>query len=497
MSTGKVTFAAMSAREIRAGLLAKEFTATEIAQSSFARIAEHDADVHAFLELTQREAFEAAARIDDAISAGQGDALGPLAGVPVAFKDNMHMRGTRTTCGSRMLEGHASPDTAECVQRIIDAGAIPLGKLNLDEFAFGSSTETSAFDCTRNPWDLARVPGGSSGGSVAAVAAGLASLTLGSDAGGSIRQPGAFCGVVAVKPSYGAVPREGIAAFVDTVDQAGPIALCVEDAAAAMTVLTRGTGAWPAGFDFRESAARGVAGMRIGVVPEFLEAPGLSAEVRAAVLAAIDALAARGAQLVETHLPHVDLAMSAYYVIGPRAAYANLANFDPTRFGHCLAGEGGSVPAPDFGAEAKRRILLGAHLTHADAADAYMRAAEQARRLVKQDYERAYRDVDLIVAPVTPRTAFKFGEVTDPHEMHLSDMFTVSVNIAGNAAMSVPVGLGCDSGLPVGVQLIAPAFADENMFRAAGALEEAFGRATIAPTFAPTIAPTFAPTFAN
>lgn len=498
MSRQARAFAAMTASQIRRGLLAREFSAFEIARASLERIDDLNSSVGAFIELTPDAAIEAAKRVDARVARGEADALGPLAGVPVAFKDNLHMCGTRTSCASRMLDGYESPFTADCVARMLEAGAVPLGKLNLDEFAFGSSTETSAFGKTRNPWDLSRVPGGSSGGSAAAVAAGLAAVALGSDAGGSIRQPGSFCGVVAVKPSYGLVSSRGVAAFVDSVDQVGPITRSVEDAALVMNVIADGS------IDYTRGLLQGVAGMRVGFVPSFLEAPGLHPEVRAAVLGAIDDLRNMGAQLVEIDLPHADDAMSAYYVIGPRAAFANLAHFDAERFGHCRAQEGATrqnatgqgvieqgavgqgaaqrnAAQPDFGSEAKRRILLGAYLLHSEEGERYYRAALKARDLVKLDYARAFERVDAIVAPVTPSAAFKFGEVSDPHEMHLSDMFTVSVNIAGNAAMSVPVGLGRDSGLPVGVQVIAPAMRDENMLRAAAALERVYGAAGVAP----------------
>ena len=486
-------FADMTASQIRRDLLAREFSALGIARASLERIEALKPRVGAFIELSPDAAIEAAARVDACVARGEADELGPLAGVPVAFKDNLHMRGTRTSCASHMLDGYESPFTADCVARMMEAGAVPLGKLNLDEFAFGSSTETSAFGKTRNPWDLSRVPGGSSGGSAAAVAAGLAAVALGSDAGGSIRQPGAFCGVVAVKPSYGLVSSRGVAAFVDSVDQAGPITRSVEDAALVMNVIADSS------IDYTRGLLQGVAGMRVGFVPSFMEAPGLHPEVRAAVLRAIDDLRNMRAQLVEIDLPHADDAMSAYYVIGPRAAFANLAHFDAERFGHCRAQEGATrqnaigkgaigqgaaqrnAAQPDFGPEAKRRILLGAYLLHSEEGERYYRAASKARDLVKLDYARAFERVDAIVAPVTPSAAFKFGEVSDPHEMHLSDMFTVSVNIAGNAAMSVPVGLGRDSGLPVGVQVIAPAMRDENMLRVAAALERVYGAAGVAP----------------
>ncbi len=484
----------MGVAEIRRGLAAGEFTAREIAEASFARIEGLDADVHAFLELTKDAAYEQAAKIDEVIARGGIDELGPLAGVPVAFKDNMNYEGTHTTCSSRMLENYVSPYTATCVAKAIEAGGIPLGKLNMDEFAFGSSTETSAFGPTKNPWDLERVPGGSSGGSAAAVAAGLSCVTLGSDTGGSIRQPASFCGIVGVKPTYGMVSRYGVVAFGSSLDQVGPFARSVRDAASAMNAIC---GHDPMDCtsqyvktDFLAACDGGVSGMRIGIVPAFNEAAGLTNEVKTRVAEAAEALAAAGAEIVEVELPHADAAISAYYVLGPCEAFSNLARFDSVRYGYCDAGHkdlGGQYEASraaGFGIEAKRRIMLGSYLLSAGVYDTYYYPAQQVRTLITRDYQAAYEKCDVILAPTSPRTAFKFGEIGDPVEMHLSDIFTVSINIAGNGGMSVPCGLGADSGLPVGVQLIAPQFKDENMFRVAAALESVYGIAPIAPDFA-------------
>ncbi len=484
----------MGVAEIRRGLAAGEFTAREIAEASFARIEGLDADVHAFLELTKDAAYEQAAKIDEVIARGGIDELGPLAGVPVAFKDNMNYEGTHTTCSSRMLENYVSPYTATCVAKAIEAGGIPLGKLNMDEFAFGSSTETSAFGPTKNPWDLERVPGGSSGGSAAAVAAGLSCVTLGSDTGGSIRQPASFCGIVGVKPTYGMVSRYGVVAFGSSLDQVGPFARSVRDAASAMNAIC---GHDPMDCtsqyvktDFLAACDGGVSGMRIGIVPAFNEAVGLTNEVKTRVAEAAEALAAAGAEIVEVELPHADAAISAYYVLGPCEAFSNLARFDSVRYGYCDAGHkdlGGQYEASraaGFGIEAKRRIMLGSYLLSAGVYDTYYYPAQQVRTLITRDYQAAYEKCDIILAPTSPRTAFKFGEIGDPVEMHLSDIFTVSINIAGNGGMSVPCGLGADSGLPVGVQLIAPQFKDENMFRVAAALESVYGIAPIAPDFA-------------
>ena len=487
-------FAELSVAQIQAGLTAKEFSAKEVAENSLTRIVSADKAVHAFLETTEEAALAAAARVDAAIAAGDIAQAGPLAGVPVAFKDNMNLEGTHTTCSSRMLENYVSPYTATCVSKIIEAGGIPLGKLNMDEFAFGSSTETSAFGRTFNPWDLERVPGGSSGGSSAAVAAGLATLTLGSDTGGSIRQPGSFCGTVAVKPTYGVVSRYGVVAFGSSLDQVGPFARNVQDAALAMNALAGhdplDCTSQPVTTDFTANLAEGVSGMRIGVVPAFMEAEGLAPEVRAKVEEAVGHLRQMGAEIIEVELPNAQAAMSAYYVLGPCEAFSNLARFDSVRYGYCEPGckdlghQYEASRSAGFGPEARRRIMLGSYLLSAGVYEKYYYPAQQVRTLITQDYVKAYEKVDCIIAPVAPRTAFKFGEIADPTSMYLSDMFTISINIAGNGGMSMPVGLGADSGMPVGVQLISPAFKDENMLRAAAALEAVYGAAPVAPAFA-------------
>ncbi len=487
-------FGSMGIAQIKAGLAAKEFSASEVAAQTFENIARADEQVHAFLETTEALAQDAMARIDRAIAEGRFGDMGVLAGVPVAFKDNMNLTGTHTTCSSRMLENYVSPYTATCVEKCLQAGALPIGKLNMDEFAFGSSTETSAFGPTRNPWDLERVPGGSSGGSAAAVAAGMVCATLGSDTGGSIRQPGSFCGIVAVKPTYGVVSRYGVVAFGSSLDQVGPFTRSVEDAAFVLNALA---GRDPldctsqvCDVDFTANLAEGVCGMRIGVVPAFMEAQGLTSEVREKVEDAIAQLKALGAEIVEVDLPHARAAMSAYYVLGPCEAFSNLARFDSVRYGYCdpdhadLGSQYEASRAIGFGAEAKRRIMLGSYLLSSGVYDKYYYPAQQVRTLITQDYTQAYERVDCILTPVSPRTAFKFGEIGDPTEMYLSDMFTISINIAGNGGMSFPVGLGRETGLPVGVQLISPAFKDANMLRVAAALETVYGKAPVAPAFA-------------
>ena len=488
-------FPALGIRELQAGLAAKEFSAREVAEGSLARIQAVDPSIHAYLETTGELALAAAEAVDGAIAAGTFDRLGPLAGIPVAYKDNMNLEGTHTTCSSNMLQDYLSPFTATCVQRTLDAGAIPLGKLNMDEFAFGSSTETSAFGPTLNPWDIQRVPGGSSGGSAAAVAAGLAAVALGSDTGGSIRQPGSFCGVVAVKPTYGVVSRYGVVAFGSSLDQVGPFARCVEDAAVALNAIAGhdplDCTSQAVTTDFTANLAEGASGMKVGIVPAFMEAEGVSAEVKAKIAEAAAQLEALGAQLVEVELPNAQAAMSAYYVLGPCEAFSNLSRFDSVRYGFRdpghkdLGSQYEASRAKGFGPEARRRIMLGSYLLSAGVYDRYYYPAQQVRTLITADYTAAFERCDCILAPTAPRTAFKFGEISDPTSMYLSDMFTISINIAGNGGMSMPVGLGADTGLPIGAQLIAPAFKDQNMLRAAAALETVYGPAPVAPAFAP------------
>lgn len=487
-------FACMGVDAIQAGLRAGDFSATEVAQSSLDRIERIDGAVNAFLEVTPELALAKAAEVDKAIAEGTFDQMGPLAGVPVAFKDNMNQIGTHTTCASRMLENYVSPYTATCVQKVIDAGGLPLGKLNMDEFAFGSTTETSAFGTTKNPWGTDRVPGGSSGGSAAAVAAGLATVTLGSDTGGSIRQPASFCGVVGVKPTYGAVSRYGVVAFGSSLDQVGPFARNVRDAALTLNALC---GRDPldctsqaCDFDFTANLDQGVEGMKVGIVPAFLDAEGLDREVRNAVMGAADKLASLGAEIVEIELPNAQAAISAYYVLAPCEAFSNLSRFDSVRYGYCdpghkdLGGQYEASRAQGFGVEARRRIMLGSYLLSSGVYDKYYYPAQQIRTLITQDYLNAYQKVDVILSPIAPSVAWKFGAVSDPTSMYLADMFTISINIAGNGGMNLPVGLGEDSGMPVGVQLIAPPFKDANMLRAAAALEREYQCVGVAPDFA-------------
>ena len=486
------TLDTLTASQVCALVRAGEVSAREVAQAALDAVSRREDAVHAFLQVTPDMALAAADALDAARA--RGEQLPPLAGVPVAFKDNMHLVGTRCTCASRMLEDYESAYTATCVQRMLDAGCLPLGKTNMDEFAFGSSTETSHFGKTHNPHDLTRVPGGSSGGSAAAVAAGMAALTLGSDTGGSIRQPAAFCGVVGLKPTYGMVSRYGVVAFGSSLDQVGPFGRTVDDVALAMNALAgrdpRDCTSQDWSRDFTAGLHDGVAGMRIGVIPSMTHAEGVTPETAAAVDAAAANLASAGAEIVEVELPNAAAAISAYYVLAPCEAFSNLARFDGVRYGYQhpgsrdLAEMSSLSRAEGFGAEVKRRIVLGAYLLSSGVYDQYYYPAQQVRALITDDYRRAFEKVDAILMPPSPNVAFHFGEISDPTAMYLSDMFTISLNIAGNCGVSVPVGCGADSGMPVGAQLVGPAFADDRLLRVAAALQDFYGPAAVAADFA-------------
>ena len=488
-------FDTLSAAQIATGVANGDFTATEVAEASLDAIDKREGDVQAFLQVSPELALETAKATDEARAAGEK--LGPLAGVPVAFKDNMHLVGTRTTCASKMLENYESVFTATCVQRMLDAGATPMGKTNMDEFAFGSSTETSYFHRTNNPWDTERVPGGSSGGSAASVAAGEVTVSLGSDTGGSIRQPASLCGVVGFKPTYGAVSRYGVVAFGSSLDQVGPFGRSVADVALAMNALT-GPGRDPLDstsqdcpVDFLEHLEDPIEGKVVGVVPELMDIAGLSAEERAALDRARATFEDQGATIVEVSLPNIKSAIAAYYVIAPCEAFSNLARFDGVRYGYqepgcsTLAEQTSKSRAKGFGEEAKRRQMLGAYLLSSGVYDEYYYPAQQVRTLITQDYVRAFEQCDVILMPASPRTAFKFGEISDPTQMYASDMFTISNNICGNGGISVPLGLGKDSGLPVSAQLQGPAFSDRKLLQFARALERGAGATgVVAPDFA-------------
>jgi aspartyl-tRNA(Asn)/glutamyl-tRNA(Gln) amidotransferase subunit A len=454
-------------------------TAVDVLEQHLARIDAREGEIHAFNLVTTDAARGAAAAIDAAVS--RGDDPGPLAGVPVALKDNLCTRGVPTTCSSRILEGWKPPYDATVVERLRRAGAVVVGKTNLDEFAMGSSTENSAFGPTRNPLDTSRVPGGSSGGSAAAVAAGFAAASLGSDTGGSIRQPAALCGLVGVKPTYGLVSRLGLVAFASSLDQIGPFTHTVADAALVLEVI--------AGHDpldstslpspvppVRRAVDEGVAGLRIGRVSDLPE--GSEPDVLARLDEAFAALERAGATIVDVALPSMQYGLTAYYLVAPAEASSNLARYDGVRYGLRVEADDlnatySATRAAGFGAEVKRRIMLGTYALSAGYYDAYYGKALKVRRLIADDFAAAYASCDAILTPTSPSVAFPFGDKTsDPLSMYLCDVFTIPTNLAGHAAMSVPFGTGAH-GLPVGVQVLAPALGEVAMFRVAGELERA------------------------
>jgi aspartyl-tRNA(Asn)/glutamyl-tRNA(Gln) amidotransferase subunit A len=452
-------------------------------ESAYARIDAVESRVHAFNSLSRELADEAAARVDALVASG-GE-LPPLAGVPVAFKDNMNLVGTRTTCSAKILENYRSVYDCTAVRRCLDAGALPIGKCNMDEFAFGSSTENSAFGPTHNPWDLERVPGGSSGGSAAAVACGEVTLALGSDTGGSIRQPGSFTGTVAMKPTYGRVSRYGVVAFASSLDQIGSFTRSVEECAQVLGVISGrdpmdATSVDRHPEDFHAALAEGVDGMRVAIVRDLCEMEGCDPGVRARVYETAEALGKLGAKVGEVELPSTQYGLPAYYIIGPAEASSNLARFDGIRYGH-RAKDAEDVMdlymrsrAEGFGPESIRRIMLGTYALSAGYYDAYYGQALKVRTLIIADFERAFRDFDVLLTPTSPTTAFRIGEkATDPVSMYLSDIFTIPVNLAGIPAVSVPCG--AIDGLPVGVQVMGAHFAESLVLRAAHAIEQVSG----------------------
>ena len=488
------TFGEMGIREIQTGLAAKEFSAAEVARGTFERIGEADGAVHAFLETTEELALDAAARIDAAVAEGRLAEMGPLAGVPVGYKDNLNLTGTHTTCSSNMLRDYVSPYTATCVEKTLRAGAhshrqaehgrVRLRRLHRD---LRLRPHLQPVGCrARARRQLGRKRRGRGGG----LCAGVARVGY-----GRLHPP---TGLVLRSGGREAHLRRGVALRCGGLRQlarpGGPFARSVEDAALALNALSGrdelDCTSQPCDVDFTANLAEGARGMKIGIVPAFMEAAGLAPEVRAKVEEAAAVLQDMGAELVEVELPHAQAAMSAYYVLGPCEAFSNLARFDSVRYGYCdpghkdLASQYEASRAKGFGPEARRRIMLGSYLLSAGVYDKYYYPAQQVRTLITRDYAAAFEKVDVILSPVAPTTAFKIGEICDPTEMYLADMFTISINIAGNGGLSFPVGLGADTGLPVGVQIIAPPFKDKNMFRAAAALEQHYGPAPVAPDFA-------------
>ena len=467
----------LTIHEARWLLDAGEISAVELTQAVLDRILEVDNEIRAYLTLTPEVALERA-RAADAGATGRS----PLRGIPLAVKDVLCTAGVPTTCGSRMLEDFVPPYDATAVARLKEAGAIILGKTNTDEFAMGSSTENSAFFPTHNPWDPDRVPGGSSGGSAAAVVAGMCLGALGTDTGGSVRQPAAFCGVVGLKPTYGRVSRYGLVAFASSLDQVGVLAKDVTDAAILLGVIAGhdpldSTSVDVPVPDYTAALTGDIRGMRVGVPKEyFIE--GMQAEVEEAVRAALEKLAGLGAEVVEVSLPHTDYALPTYYLIAPAEASANLARYDGVRYGLRVQGADlettyEATRGQGFGPEVKRRIMLGTYVLSAGYYDAYYLKAQKVRTLIKQDFDRAFERVDVIVAPTSPTTAFRIGEkVDDPLQMYLSDVFTLSVNLAGICGISLPCGFD-RQGLPIGLQVMGPAFGEETVLRVAHAYEQA------------------------
>ncbi|MBT8202630.1 MAG: Asp-tRNA(Asn)/Glu-tRNA(Gln) amidotransferase subunit GatA [Acidimicrobiia bacterium] len=465
-----------------AGLRAGEFTAVELLEAVHRRAAVTEAELHAYLTIDRDGAARAAVAADSALRAA--DDPGPLLGIPVALKDNMVTRGVETTCSSKILSGYRPPYDGTAVSRLRAGGAVIFGKTNLDEFAMGSSTENSAYGPTRNPWDPERVPGGSSGGSAAAVAAGSAMIAYGSDTGGSIRQPAALCGIVGVKPTYGLVSRYGLIAFASSLDQIGPLTRTVEDAVAALEVVgghdPADSTSYPGSFpDMRSGLEAGVSGLRIGVVAE-LNGAGIDPAVQAAVDETVAGLERAGATVVPVSLPSVAYALSAYYLIAPAECSANLARFDGVRYGLRRHGETveemmSTTRGEGFGPEVTRRILLGTYALSAGYYDAFYGQAQRVRTLIIQDFADAYEQADVLVSPTSPTTAFPLGARTeDPLSMYLSDVCTIPSNMSGDPAISVPVGVD-ENGLPVGFQIMAPALGEPVMMRVAAEVERQAG----------------------
>jgi aspartyl-tRNA(Asn)/glutamyl-tRNA(Gln) amidotransferase subunit A len=470
-----------SIRELHQQLMSKERSTVEIVQESLNRIQAVEPKIHSFLHVTSDRALEQAKQIDAKIAAGEE--VGLLAGIPIGIKDNLCTQGVPTTCASNILKNFVPPYESTVTQKLKEAGAIMVGKTNLDEFAMGGSTETSAFAKTANPWDPSRVPGGSSGGSAAAVASGECPISLGSDTGGSIRQPASFCGIVGMKPTYGLVSRFGLVAFASSLDQIGPFARSVEDAAILLSAI--------AGYDPNDSTSLKVdvpdytqfltpdlKGKKVGVITETF-GEGLDPEVEKTVRTAIAQLKDLGAEIKEISCPRFRYGIAAYYIIAPSEASANLARYDGVKYGARIEEADDLVEmykrtrAEGFGAEVKRRIMIGTYALSAGYYDAYYLKAQKVRTLIKQDFEKAFEDVDVLVSPTAPTTAFKIGDKSqDPLSMYLIDLMTIPVNLAGLPGMSVPCGFD-SQGMPIGLQIIGNVLREDQVFQAAYAYEQA------------------------
>jgi len=476
----------LSAVELGRKIASRELSSREVTEHFLSRMTAGDKAVNAFTYTAGERAMAEAERADQQIAAGS--LLGPLAGVPVAIKDVLCTVGSPTTCGSRMLRNFKAPYAATAVKKLLDGGLVMLGKTNMDEFAMGGSTETSVFGVTRNPWSLERTPGGSSGGAAAALASGMIPLSIGSDTGGSVRQPAAFCGVCGLKPTYGRVSRSGLVAFASSLDQVGPLAHHVEDLAACMELL--------AGHDpldstslnaevpkYSQMLAEPLKGLKVGVIREHIEHSALDDRIRKAVLESRSMLESLGATIVEVHLPHTAYSVATYYLVAPSEASSNLSRYDGVHYGYRAMGDSKSDSPLDamiarsrsegFGPEVKRRIMLGTFALSAGYYDAYYKKALQVRRMIADDYAKAFGQVDVLLGPVTPTPAFKIGEKTsDPVQMYLGDLFTVGANLAGIPAISIPAGFTEDK-LPLAVQMEGPALGEARLLNVAFQLQQA------------------------
>ncbi len=465
--------------EIAADLKAKKVSSVELTKATMAHLKAVEPKVQSFITVTEEVALAQAAEADKRLASGSN--ITPLTGVPLGIKDLLCTKGVQTTCASKMLEGFKPPYNATVVERLNAAGAIMVGKTNMDEFAMGSSTESSYYMKTKNPWNLSCVPGGSSGGSASCVSADQAFASLGSDTGGSIRQPAALCGIVGLKPTYGRVSRYGLIAFASSLDQIGPMTKDVEDCALMMNVIAGhdekdSTSANVAVPDYTTEMKKSIKGLKIGIPKEFFP-EGMNPEVTEATKKAIDQLKSLGAEVHEISLPHSPYSLAAYYVLAPSEASSNLARYDGVRYGLRVPGENivemySKTRAAGFGPEVKRRIMLGTYALSSGYYDAYYLKALKVRRLIKQDYDKAFEKVDIIVTPTVPNPAFKFGEKTDnPLTMYLEDVFTISINIAGVPGLSLPCGLS-KTGLPIGLQMIGKPFDEATLLKAAYAYEQ-------------------------
>ena len=464
------------------GLAGKKFSSVELMQAVIDRVREKDGEIGAYLTFDEEGALASAKAADEARAAGN---VSPLLGVPVAIKDLINVKGQPCTCASKMLKGYTSPYDATVIKNLKAAGAVCAGRVNMDEFAMGSSTENSGLGVTRNPYDLTRVPGGSSGGSAAAVGGNLAIAALGTDTGGSIRQPASFCNIVGLKPSYGRVSRFGVTAFASSLDQVGPMTKSVDDAAMLLQVLAGhdemdGTTPKDPVPDYMKAMeGASMKGVKIGLPKEYYDVSGLDPEVKRITDEAIKSCEAAGAELVEVSLPHTEYAMAVYYIIAPAEASANLARFDGVRYGHRSERSDdvfnlyARSRAEGFGPEVKRRIIMGTYVLSSGYYDAYYGRASKVRTLIRRDFEDVFKKVDTLLTPVAPTPAFKIGEVQDPLTMYLNDLFTIPGSLAGNCSMSIPAGFAQtgDVKLPVGVQFICDAYREDSLLRIGKAFE--------------------------